>query len=150
MKALASSSWCLLAVIYIYMYISVCIYIYIYIYIYMYTCIYTYIYIYIYIYNYIYAYIPDDELKLSSIFPPMLLPPMLCWWWWWCLLNRKLQHVGYKIYLLTDQPRRHKYKMKSNQQINKWRVKITWQNIGELIKYKWYLCYVDELLSDHH
>jgi hypothetical protein len=32
-------------------------------------------------------------------------------------LIEKLQHVGYKIYLLTDQPiRRHKYKMNSKQQ----------------------------------
>jgi hypothetical protein len=31
-------------------------------------------------------------------------------------LIEKLQHVGYKIYLLTDQSRRHKYKMNSNQQ----------------------------------
>jgi hypothetical protein len=31
-------------------------------------------------------------------------------------LIEKLQHVGYKIYLLTDQPIRHKYKMNSNQQ----------------------------------
>jgi hypothetical protein len=28
-----------------------------------------------------------------------------------------LQHVGYEIYLLRDQPGRHKYKMNSNQQI---------------------------------
>jgi hypothetical protein len=31
-------------------------------------------------------------------------------------LIEKLQHVGYKIYLLTDQPIRHKYKMNSKQQ----------------------------------
>jgi hypothetical protein len=31
-------------------------------------------------------------------------------------LIEKLQHVGYKIYLLTDQPMRHKYKMNAKQQ----------------------------------
>jgi hypothetical protein len=31
-------------------------------------------------------------------------------------LIEKLQNVGYKMYLLTDQSRRHKYKMNSNQQ----------------------------------
>jgi hypothetical protein len=41
--------------------------------------------------------------------------------------------VGYKIYLQTNQQRRHKYKMNSNQKINKWRVKITWQNKAELL-----------------
>jgi hypothetical protein len=36
--------------------------------------------------------------------------------WWWCLLNINYNMaVGYKIYLHTntDQPERHKYKMKS-------------------------------------
>jgi hypothetical protein len=49
------------------------------------------------------------------------------WIWWWCLLHIEYNKaVGYKIYLLTntDQPERHKCKMKSIRNIYSWLGKI--------------------------
>jgi hypothetical protein len=76
------------------------------IFVYLYLCVYAYVWIYAYvqktfkcIYAYLINYNDDDDDDVYLI--------------------EKLQHVGYKIYLLTDQSGRHKYKMNSNQQINK-------------------------------
>jgi hypothetical protein len=119
--------------VYMYVYMYVCIYIYIYMYVFMYIYISINKYIYIYI-NIVpkgsrirsqkfylnHSYIIYMHMYISYIY----LYTCGCIYMHWSIyrhdddvyLIEKLQHVGYKICLLTDQPIRHKYKMNSKQQ----------------------------------
>jgi hypothetical protein len=96
-------------------------YLYIHKYVYILRSIYTYVYIYVHIYIYVHKYIYVYIYIIAAYYtykgtPHTIYNSRISWWWWWCLLNINYSMaVGYKIYLHTntDQPERHKYKMKS-------------------------------------